>query len=222
MAEWWGNLTVLNQTFYGIAAFFSVFFIWQLLAALVGLGGGEGEAEFEGAEDAGDIDDIDTDATYEDFEQGAEADAVETIAAFKILSLRSIVAFFTLFSWGMALYLNNELTVVRALSYSIIWGFAGMFCVALVFYLFRKMTASGTMSLNTAIGRPGTVYLDIAEDGTGEVRITVSDRISYVKARGMGGTALKAGTPIRVVRRVDQTTVEVKPIDEKKEEKKEE
>jgi hypothetical protein len=183
---------------------------------LLGFGGGECEAEFEGAGEAGDIDDFDADATYDDFEHGAETDAAETIAAFKLLSLRSILAFLTLFSWGMALYLNNDLTVVRALSYSIVWGLAGMFCVALMFFIFQKLTASGTMSLNTAVGRPGTVYLDIAEGGTGEVRITVSDRISYVKARATGGAALKAGTPIRVIRRVDQTTVEVKPIEEKK------
>ena len=48
----------------------------------------------------------------------------------------------------------------------------------------------------------------------GEVRVTVSGVVSYIKARAVGGEALKAGTPIHVTRCVGQTMVLVKTIDD--------
>ena len=200
-SNWWNSLTPLNQTFYGAAGFFGILFLWQLVAALIGM---SGEADV-GEVDFGDVHDVDYDA-------GAEA--AESIASFKVLSIRSIISFFTLFTWGGALYLNWGYPRQTAITYSVLWGLAGMFSVALIFWGLRKLTKAGTSDLRTCIGKPGTVYLDIPEDGMGEVRVTVSGVVSYVKARSADGKELKAGTPIRVVRRLDQTTVEVVPVEE--------
>ena len=218
--EWWSSLTQLNQMFFAAAAFFSIFFLWQLLAALMGLGGEEvdvGEADVGdldvGEADVGDLDVGDVD----EFEPGAEAEAAESMASFKLLSIRSIISFFTLFTWGGALYLYWGTSPSSAMGYSVLWGLAGMCSVALIFWGMRKLTKAGTSDLRTCVGKPGTVYLDIPGDGMGEVRVTVSGVVSYVKARSADGKELKAGTPIRVVRRLDQTTVEVVPVDEKEE-----
>jgi hypothetical protein len=199
MVEWWESLTFLNQVFYGVAAFFSVFFVWQLIAALIGLGGEGGDLE-----EAGDVD------------AGGGADVAESAASFKLLSIRSIITLFTLFTWGTALYLDSDVAISKAMGYSAIWGVAGMFAVALIFFAMRKLVETGTSDLSTCIGTPGTVYLDIPKDGPGEVRVTVSGVVSHVKARSTGGKGIKAGTPIRVVRRLNQTTVEVEPIEREK------
>ncbi len=212
MNEWWSQLTTLNQVFYAAAAFFSVFFVWQLLAMLIGLGGGEGEMDA----DAGDLDadaELGDDVTYEDFEHGASADAAETFAAFKLVSLRSVATFFTLFAWGGALYLDRGDSISLSLTYATLWGSGGMFAVALIFYWMRKLTETGTINLGTCVGTNGTVYLDIAEGGEGQVRVTVSGTISYVKARSADGGEIKSGVPIIVTRKLDQTTVEVKPTE---------
>lgn len=201
MGEWWNNLTELNKVFYCAAAFFSVFFLWQLVAVLMGLGGEGGEVE-----------DVDV---AEDFEPGAEAEAAEAVASFKLLSIRSIISFFTLFTWGGALYLNWGEPLPTAMGYSVIWGLAGMVGVALIFWGLRKLARAGTSDLRTCVGKRGTVYLDIPEDGLGEVRVTVSGVISYVKARSADGKELKAGTPVRVVRQLDQTRVEVEALEQK-------
>jgi membrane protein implicated in regulation of membrane protease activity len=206
MAEWWSALTGLNQFFYGAAAFFSVLFLFQLISALIGLG--EHETEIDDS-----IEDIDHDVTYHEFESGAHADAVETAVSFKILSIRSIITFLTLFTWGGALYLNNSYAVSKAMAYSIVWGLVGMFCIALVFHMMRRLTETGTSNLNTAIGSLGTVYLDIPEGGSGEVRVTVSGAVSYVRARTADGKGLKSGTPVRIVKRLGQTMLEVKPVE---------
>ena len=207
MSEWWEALSGLNRAFYSAAGFFSVFFVWQLVAALIGLGGDEMDADTDMDADGGG--DLGHGGTYDNFEHGAHADAVESTLAFKLLSIRSIITFFTLFTWGTALYLNQGLVIGKALGLGTIWGLAGMFIVAALFFLMKKMAHTGTKDIRTCVGTTGTVYLEIPEGGEGEVRVTVSDIISYVKAREKDGKGLKPHTPIRVRRLLGQTVVEV-------------
>ena len=215
MAEWWSNLTSLNRFFYMAATFFSVFFVWQLIAVFVGLDAGEAEADLDGADGADGVDDgVDVDTTYDDFEEGAAADAAETATAFKLLSVRSALTFLTLFTWGAALYLDRGNSLGTALTYSVLWGLAGMLSVALVFYLLRKLSESGTADLQTCVGRTGTVYVAIPATGEGQVRVTVSGVVSCVKARATGDSDINAGTVVRVARCLDTTTVEVEAVRE--------
>lgn len=213
MGEWWAGLTTINQVFYGLAAFFGTLFVWQFIATLLGLSG-ESDADAGGDVDA-DVDmDADVDTTYDQFEHSAEADAAETMAAFKMLSIRSVIAFFTLFSWAGALYLDTGESPTTAMIYATIWGTVGMLIVALMLSWMRKLTETGTRNLNTCVGTMGEVYLDIPEGGVGEVRVTVSGQVSYIKARAAGGAAVASRTPIRVVRKLNQGTIEIKPVEE--------
>jgi hypothetical protein len=204
MTEWWNTLTHLNQAFYCSATFFSVFFLWQMLAALLGLAGDETDVDVDS--------DMDVDAQdgMDDFEADAADDSTATLVAFKLLSIRAIITFCTLFSWGCALYLSRGDSVGRAMGVSTVWGLAGMASVALLLSWLPKLAHTGTRNINTALGTQGTVYLDIPADGAGEVRISVSNVISYTKARSATGKPLKTGTPIVVTRVIDQTSVEVK------------
>jgi hypothetical protein len=43
MQEWWGNLDGTARFFYGLASFFSVFFLWQMIAAFFGAAGDEAD-----------------------------------------------------------------------------------------------------------------------------------------------------------------------------------
>lgn len=212
MTEWWNNLTQLTRIFYGAAAFFSVFFVWQLIAAIIGLEGDDGSVDDVDAADGADAVEGDIDHTYDSFEDGAETDAAETTMSFKLLSIRSIITFFTLFTWGSALYLNRGDGLSRAMGISAIWGLVGMLSVALIFWAMRKMTQSGTSNLNTCVGTDGTVYVDIPEGGFGEVKVSVSDVVTHVKARAADGASIPANTAVHVVKRTGKTTVSVEPI----------
>ena len=211
MSEWWQELTQLTRVFYCVATFFSVFFVWQLLAALIGLGGEGIDGGDMDADVGGDVD-ADLDHTYDDFEHGAESDASATVAAFKVLSFRSVMSFCTLFSWAMAMYLGRGDPVSRALGLATLWGLASMGAVAGLLYLLPKLAHTGTKQLASCVGSRGTVYLDIPEEAAGEVRVTVSGVLSYVKARTADGKVLKAGTPVVVKRALDQATIEVERV----------
>lgn len=202
MQEWWVNLAGSTQFFYGMAAFFSVFFLWQMIGAFLGLDGDApgGDADF------GDID------TPDDFDH---SDVIESSQAFKVLSLRSIITFFTLFSWGSALFTADGIPVPKAMGISSLWGLAGMLAIAGIFYFMAKMTETGTKDILSCKGSIGTVYLDIPANGFGEIKITVSGAIENVKAQSLSGEALPAGTPVRVVRVIDQMLVGVEKLVEK-------
>ena len=185
MAQWWSSLTSLNQVFYCVAAFFGVIFVWQLVAVLMGLAGDEGDVDHDVDVDHPDV--MDHDGTYEDFEHGAQTDAAETVASFRVLTLRSVITFFTLFSWGGALYLNNRLPVGKSMGYAVLWGLGGMFAIAMLLHWMRQMTETGTKDIHSSVGAVGSVYLDIPADNLGEVRVPVSGVVSYVKARAPEG-----------------------------------
>jgi len=211
MIDWWQSLTAANQVFYGAAVFFSVFFVWQFIAALIGLSGGEGDVDVDAGADM-DVD-ADVDVDVDGIEAGSAADAVDTVTAFHLISIRSVLAFFMMFCWAAALYLNVGAALGPAMLYALLWGGASMVLVALVVNLIRRLAETGTMRLSTAVGKIGTVYMEIPARGAGQVRVTVSRVTSYVSARARGGEQLDAGTPIRVVRLLGSNTIEVEPAE---------
>ena len=206
MNDWWTQVESINRAFYGAAAFFGVFFIWQLISAFMGLDT-DSDTDGSDAHDC-DLDDVDGHG-HHDFEHGAESDGAESTMAFKLLSVRSIITFFTLFTWGTALYLDRGDALGRSMGISSIWGLAGMLSVALFFFMLPKLTHTGTKNIASTIGNNGTVYLDIPAGGRGEVRIMVTGSMSHVDARAADGKAIKAGTPVTVTKQLDNRTIEV-------------
>jgi hypothetical protein len=200
MNEWWSELETISRFFYGMAAFFSVFFLWQMIGAFMGLDG-------DSMEMAGDVTDVPDDMDFEDVMESSEA--------FKVLSLRSIITFFTLFSWGGALYMSDGVPAGKAMGIASIWGLVGMFAIAGIFYFMGKMSETGTKDVATAKGKIATVYLDIPAVGFGEIKTAVSGAIEHIKAKSVNGEALPAGTQVRVVKVVGQTLVEVEKLTEK-------
>lgn len=198
IGNWWSGLDPVNQWFYAAAFFFSAFFLWQLIAAVMGLSGDHDVTSS-----------VDTMADHDVGDVTAAHDASATIEIFRLLSFRSVLAFFTMFTWAGSLYMNKGRAVSLALVYATLWGLGGMVVVAGLMYLMRKATESGNSNLGTCVGGGGTVYLNIAADGEGEVRVNVSGVVHTVRARAADGAALKAGTLIHVKRVLGPNMVEV-------------
>ncbi len=215
MLEWWATLTGANQIFFAIAFFFSALFVWQFIATILGLASAETDVEVAAADaDLGEVDGA-ADAGDADFDAGEAGDADASIS-FKLLSFRSVIAFGMMFGWAGALYLYNGHELGSTLLYSMGWAFAGGLLVAVMLYLMRRMQESGTPRLATCVGQPGTVYMDIPAGGAGKVRTVVSGAVSFVAARGADGAGLKSGTPVRIRRMLDSSTVEVEAASNRK------
>lgn len=194
MTVWWAALQPLNQWFYIAAAFFSVFFVVQLVMAIAGVGGTDTELDAH----------VEPTWTHD-----SPSDATESLLTFKLLSVRSILAFFTLFSWAGALYMNQHLSVARALSYALLWGLAAMVIVSLVFHLMRRMASTGNQRIATCVGNVGMVYLDIPAGGQGEIRMPCSGIMTHFKARLADGSGVAAGATVKVTRVIGPNCVEV-------------
>ena len=213
-------LGLIDEIYWGAAVFFSILFLWQLLATLFGhIGGGEHVEVAGGGHDlaAGGHDVAGGhDAAAANGAHDGAVGAAESVASFKLLSVRSITAFGMLFGWAGVLYsrASSETSPNWVIVYSLGWGFVGMLIVSAIFYFLMRMTETGTRRLATCVGQRATVYMDIPAGGTGQVKTIVSGTVSFVPARAVGGEPLKAGTPVVVKRLLDSTTVEVEKAEQ--------
>jgi hypothetical protein len=202
MEAWWQGLTLLNKGFAVAALFFSVLFVWQFLGALLGL---HGDSHGDAGHAIG--------MHHHDFDHHADQHDRDGLG-FTLISVRSVLAFGTLFSWAGTLYLMSGAGVVLALIYSFAWGVAAMFIVSYLVFKLVQLQETGTATVWSAIGEEGVVYLNLPAGGVGKVRVMVSGVISYVNARSRGGESLTAGIKVRVVGVIDDNTIEVEPITE--------
>jgi hypothetical protein len=192
----WSGLSLLNQALFVAAAFFSVIFVWQVIAAFTGLGGDGSIDDASAAPDAHDV----------------PPEAHETVFLFKLVSIRSLSAFGTLFAWASSLYMSvGNVPTTRALLMGLAWGAAAMVAVTLVMHFLAKLTHSGNINLAKCVGTTGSVYLDIPAGGVGEIRTLCGDALTHIKARAAGGGTLKSGTSVRVTRMAAPDVAEVEP-----------
>lgn len=148
---WWQALTVLQKVYWLIAIPFSVFFVLQTVMSLFG----------------GDILSADGDADL-----AVESD---TGIDFQFLSIKNLVAFFTLFGWVGVLTSSSGMAPVWSVLLAIVAGLLMMLLMATLMYFMSKLTESGTLELKNAKGRTGTVYLTIPAKraGMGKVQISI-------------------------------------------------
>src|SRR6186713_612244 len=100
--QWWETLSAAHQVFWFIAIVFSVLFIIQLVLLLIGM---------DSDDPAG------SDHSVEDVHFEHE---------FSVLSVRSIIAFFTFFGWTGVLIMHQQLSIWVAVILSSIAGIAAM------------------------------------------------------------------------------------------------
>jgi|TARA_B110000037_G_C17105686_1_gene499768 membrane protein implicated in regulation of membrane protease activity len=166
------------ETFYAVCAGIGSFFV--LVRMILQFFGGE-------------IDDFDTDLDLD-----LEAGHTNADVGFKILSLHTISAFFMMFGLiGLALYRQSETGFVPSLIGGALAGFIAVWIIGKLFKIAGSLESSGTLATSKAVGRSGTVYTNISEDGTG--RVTIPSMSRECAARTKDGKALKNGTPVRIL-----------------------
>lgn len=135
--------------------------------------------------------------------------------AFKVLSLQSISAFSMGFGWGGLGALRGAAWPWQtSLLVAIISGVAMVWLLALLLKAIFDMQQSGNITLDTAIGNEGEVYVRIPPvgQGSGQIRLVLSDRLRIVNAKS-DGEAIPSNRRIRVVRVHEDNTVGVIALD---------
>ncbi len=195
-AGWWNELTSVAQVFWGISIVFSVLFVIQFVLSLIGL-------------------DFDADTDIE-IGTNTNTDTGYTLDAdFTLLSVRSIIAFFTFFGWTGVLVLNAGGGTWAAVGFASLSGLAAMFVVGYMMYLFSKLGESGTFNTKEAIYNTAEVYLSIpaAKNGYGKVHLKIRGALKEMDAITEGNQPLPNGAAVRVIDVLDDNLLLVEPLE---------
>ena len=191
ITQWWGELTTLEQVYWGIALVFTTLFLIQFLISLIGLDI-DGEIEI-----GGDTLDTDIALNYE----------------FQLFSLRSVIAFFAFFGWIGLFVLSRSGGMWISIILASLGGFIAMVSVAYLMYLMTKLQEEGNIYIKHALHEDGEVYLTIPEKstGTGKIHVNIQGALKEVDAV-THGKAIPTGEKIKVVDILNKNTVLVESI----------
>jgi len=197
-ASWWEGLSSAQQVFWAISIVFSVLFVIQFVLSLIGLDF-DADTEVDIGSDVGDS----TGGSY-----SLDAD-------FTLLSVRSIIAFFTFFGWTGVLVLNSGGGVWSAVGFASLSGLIAMAIVGYMMYLFAKLSESGTIKTENAIFNTGEVYLAIppAKSGYGKVHLKIQGSLREMDAVTEGKLPLPTGASVRVIEVLDDNLLLVEPVE---------
>ena len=167
----------------------TAFFTLRLILMTIGIGDGGMDADV----DAVDIDHGDTGE------------------AFRVLSIQSIAAFVMGFGWGsLAAYRAGGYGMTASAFVGILVGAAACWLLGLLLKLLHDMQASGTVSIDSAVGLEGSVYATIPANrsGRGQVTVVIDQRQRTYNAV-TEGEPLPTQTRVRVLKVNDDNTITV-------------
>ncbi len=176
-SSWWAAMSLFEQIYWIIAIPATLVFVIQLVMSFIG----------------GDFDDhVDID-THDDF-GGHET-------GFHLITFKNLIGFFTVFGWSGIACVKGEIGVGFAIFISIICGLIMMALMAGLYVLLSRMTQSGTLVMESAIGKTGQVYLTIPakKNGEGKVQIKVQGALRTLDAMSSDLEDIKTGSLVEVI-----------------------
>lgn len=190
ISNWWSSMNLSEQIFWGIAILFSALFIIQIILGFI----------------SGDIDGVSAEG---DADVAVEGD---TGIDFQFLSVRNMLAFFTIFGWTGIICLGSDLSPILSTLIATVAGLIMMFIMASIMYFMGKLTEDGTLKIKNAIGKSGNVYLPIParRSGMGQVQIQVQG-LQTLDAITDHDLEIPTGSLVEVVDILNNQVLIVKP-----------
>lgn len=185
----WSELSVMDQIYWIITIPSTLIFIFLLISTIIG----------------SDVDaDVETDIDHDI----ADGDSIP----FQFISLKNIVAFFTMFGWSGLGFLNAGLSAWLVILLSVACGLLMMLAMASLFYFMSKLTENGTLNMKNAIGHLGEVYLPIPgkRGGIGKVQLTVQNSLRTLDAITDDPDNIATSSIIEVMDVIDEQILLVK------------
>jgi len=158
----WSEIGVFEQVFWVISIPATVVFLILLALTIFG----------------GDVTDVDVST---DVDGGiADGDSIP----FQFLSLKNVIAFFTVFGWSGIGFIKAGMSSGLVVILAFICGLLMMVLMATLFYLMSKLAENGTLVMKNAVGKLGEVYLVIPENrgGMGKVTLNVQGSLRTLDA----------------------------------------
>jgi hypothetical protein len=191
MVVWWNGLGLAGQIFAAIAIPATVVMLVQAILLLVGVGI-DGDIDGDGVPDA----DVDSDGLG-------------------LISIRGIVAFFSIGGWAGFVADAGGLPVVISVLIALASGLLALIGIAVLFKSFYKLQGSGNLNVDHAIGKTGKVYLTIPPKGQGQgkINLLLQEQLVELDALNQGDAPLLTGQSVIVCSVADSQTVVVSGFD---------
>jgi membrane protein implicated in regulation of membrane protease activity len=203
------------------AALGGTILVLQFLMSLIGLGGhsdfgGDVAHDFSGGfhDGGGDLHsgDVHAEASHNSHSSD-QNDHNDSNWLFRMLSFRAIVAALAFFGLAGLAANSAEIAMPITLLIALAAGMAAMYGVYWMMRGMQSLQADGTIRLDRAIGKIGTVYLRIPanESESGKIQLNLQNRTMEYLAM-TSGPELPTGTKVEVVGVISPTTVAVLPV----------
>jgi membrane protein implicated in regulation of membrane protease activity len=135
---------------------------------------------------------------------------------FSFISLRSVVAGLTFFGLAGLASRESGLSTEWTMAIALLSGLAAMYAVTMIMKAFGKLAHDGTVRIQNALGKRGTVYIPIpgGKAGAGKVQLKVQNRVVEYAAVTSEPDKLPTGTQVEVVDITNSNVLEVKLVRE--------
>ncbi|NEQ51680.1 MAG: hypothetical protein F6K11_16325 [Leptolyngbya sp. SIO3F4] len=182
LSQWWEGLSSLEMVYWIVAIPASIAFVIILFTTFIG-----GDVD-------GDLGDADADVG------GDEG------IGFQFITIKNLIGFFTVFGWIGLACIEMEVSSVYTVVISFICGLLMMTVMSTIFYFMSRLTHSGTLRLDKAIGRTGEVYLEVPAEraGFGKVQLNIQGQLRELDAMTDGNHNLDRGSIVQVVSVIDE------------------
>lgn len=244
MTVWWESLSMLQRVFACFALPATLILVIQTILLLFGIGdhgadtggldgagmhvdglhvGGADASGFDAAGidasgfDASGFDASGADAGGTDVGHGFHDGSSDGLAP---LSIRGIVAFFTVGGWAGIVMAGLVASPILAVIVAMIAGTVALYGVALLMKWASALQSAGNVSLKYAVGKTAKVYITVpaGKKGFGKVLVTFQGRFTECDAVSNAQFDLKSGQFVKVVGLADPDTLIVSPLAEEKSE----
>jgi len=186
----WDAMSGLEKVYWMLAIPATVLFLLMAVLSFTGMAGGELASDMH----------VDIPHGMSASHDGAAvAGGHGFLEAFQLFSFRNLVVFFMMFAWTGIAMIRSNAPLPLALVVSLLVGVLFMFLVAFMFYAIARMVHSGNVSMDSAVGSTGTVYIGIpgGDAGFGKVNVTVEGKVIEYKAVTKG-EKIPTGVPVKV------------------------
>ncbi|MFN3916530.1 MAG: hypothetical protein ACK4K0_02205 [Flavobacteriales bacterium] len=189
MNEWWIELSGTEKVFWIIAIPATIIFLFVLVINLIA------------GIDSGDLDS--SDGSF-------DADMADGIG-FQFITFKTLLAFFTIFAWTGIACLDAQFSTTVSVLIATGAGTVMMALTAWFYYFMAKMSESGTLKINKAIGAIGEVYLTIPANAqtVGKVQIKLQGSLHELDAITDDEKDITRGKLVRVTDVVNNTILKV-------------
>lgn len=209
MSQWWSGIGYFERIFWIFAFPSTSVFILQVIITLMGLG--DNGNDISGIQDP--MDEVPQDLVEMDVNDNP-GEFLDFKYKFKLVTIRSLVVFFTVFSWTGIVATTSGIGKVVTVIVALILGFVMMFVVAYIYYFLTKFVEDGTMNMMNAINKEGLVYLTISRrrEHIGKVEVVVQGALRLLDAV-TDGDAIPTGSKVIVINIIENKLLLVERID---------